>query len=221
MSTQRRTSASRAILWVAFAAWLVLPGCGSEYGLTGSHPVAPATQDGPTFALAPSVTSPDGALAPGSDGTGWTLVATGWVTPIAAAKVEGSRYSLKFLRGSVAQRQFISIRERDPKVVDVEFGPHGTQFLVPVEVTFDYKGSANDPESANYNGTEPAVYWYDPSAQAWQVVPSTADKKVKKITFYVEHFSRYAMADGTEDGEWQWTRTGKDLDRPTGENPTN
>lgn len=220
MTTMRKTATLLPLIGLVLATWVMLPGCGEEGGLVASLPTAPSTQDDPANLPVPGASPLGKTFVPGTDGTGWTLVAHGWVTPLASVKVEGSRYSVTLPKGCVATRELITIRERDPMVVDVEFGPHGTWFLVPVEVTIDYKGSANDPESENYNGSEPTVYWYNPSAHAWQMTASVADKKLKKVTFLLEHFSRYAMADGIEDGEWQWTRTGKQTGRPAGEAPS-
>lgn len=220
MRTMRRTRTPLALLGLAIAAWVVLPGCGAENGLVASHPTAPGTESDPAGLSSPSASPVNAGIVGGTDVPTWYLVASGWVTPIAAGKVEGSRYSVKLPRGSVARREYISIREHDPMVADVEFGPHGTWFLIPVEVSIDYRGTANDPESPNYNGAEPAVFWYNPSAQAWQPIPYTADKKLKKVTFYLEHFSRYALQGATEDGEWQWTRNGKQPGRPTEESPS-
>jgi hypothetical protein len=145
-------------------------------------------------------------------------VAHGWVTPLVSAKVEGSRYSVKLPKGCVAKSELITIRERDPMVVDVEFGPHGTWFLVPVEVTIDYKEPPTIPNQSTM-GRSRRCSWFNLTARAWQVIPSVADKKLKKVTFLLEHFSRYAMADGTEDGEWQWT-DGEANGRPSGESPS-
>ncbi len=208
MKTMQETRMPLALLGLAIAACVVLPGCGAETGLVASHPTAPSPRDNSVDLSSFGASIVSEGIVGGADVTDWSLVAGGWVTPTAAAKVEGSRYSVKFPRGSVANREYVTIRERDPLVADVEFGPHGTGFLIPVEVTIDYRGTAYDPDSENYIGLVPTVCWYDPSAQAWQAIPSRADKKLKKVRFHLEHFSRYAMLGGAVDGEWQWTRTG-------------
>ena len=208
MKTMQETRMPLALLGLAIVAWVVLPGCGAENSLVASHPTAPSVRDNAASLSSSSASPIDGGSVGGADVADWSLVASGWVTPEKSAKVEGSRYLLKFPKGSVAERELVTIRERDPLVADVEFGPHGTWFLIPVEVTIDYRGTAYDPESESYNGLVPTVCWYDPAAQAWQVIPSRADKKLKKVRFLLEHFSRYAMLGGATDGEWQWTRTG-------------
>ena len=55
----------------------------------------------------------------------WLLVGSGWVTPTQPIKVKGSRYTLKFDAGSVAEDVLVTIHERDPQIADVEFGPDG------------------------------------------------------------------------------------------------
>ncbi len=220
MRTMRKTPMLLALFGLALAAWVVLPGCGGENDLVTSPSASQWASGDPASFSPPEGGLTDRRIVGGTHFATWTLVASGWVTPEASVKVEGSRYSLKFPKGGVAKREFITICERDPMVADVEFGPHGTWFVIPVEVTIDYKGTSNDPESKNYNGMEPAVFWYDPVARAWQPIPFTADKNLKKVTFYLEHFSRYALQGATDDGEWQWTRTGKQTEDPLGEGPS-
>ena len=206
-----------ALFGLALAAWVVLPGCGGENDMVTSPSASQWASGDPASFSPPEGGLTDKKIVGGPGILTWYLVASAWVTPEASVKVEGSRYSLKFPSGSVAKQELITIRERDPLVADVEFGPHGTWFVIPVEATIDYKGTSNDPESESYNGLEPAVYWYNPVARAWQPIPYTEDKKLKKVTFLLEHFSRYALQGATEDGEWQWTRTGKQTADPLGE----
>jgi hypothetical protein len=216
MRTTRKPQMQLAFLGLVIATCFGLAGCGGENGLVASLPTAPGMEGDPADISSPGSSPVYEGITGAANVPMWYLVASGWVTPLSAAKVEGSRYSVKFPQASVATRSYITIRERDPMVADVEFGPHGTWFLFPVEVSIDYRGTANDPESPNYNGAEPAVFWYDPTTRTWEPIPFTADKKLKKVMFYLQHFSRYAMSDGTEDGEWQWTRTGKQPGSPTG-----
>jgi len=177
-------------------------GCGNE-----SAPVAPAAWTDPS-GWVPA----DPSMAVGKTGdikpVRWELVKTQLVNPGEETVVKGSRYEVVFPSGCVKAPFTVSISEHDPLLADVEFGPDGTQFEVPVTVTIDYHDTALDPDSELYRGLPPAAFWYDPGAKTWKQIPFEVDKAAKLVKFQVTHFSRYGMSDAVAESEWQWGRSG-------------
>jgi hypothetical protein len=131
----------------------------------------------------------------------WKTVTSVLVLPGQIRTVSGSRYSVSFGLLSLASPILFTIQERDKGVLDVQFGPDGTQFLSPVTARFNYANSANDPVSANYCGCPPKVFYYNPGTDKWELVPGKDDPQNKVYTVQLQHFSRYAMTDGT--GGWE------------------
>ena len=85
--------------------------------------------------------------------------------------------------------------------VDLVFGEHGTQFLVPAELTLKVTGldlEGDDDEGDELPGL--GLYCYDPIQMAWFPVAFKKckvdyDKGTVRGTWYLEHFSRYSLAD--------------------------
>ena len=125
------------------------------------------------------------------------------VTPY-GGEVEGSRYELEFPAGAVNQAVAISIYERDPNILDMQFDPHGIQFNKAVELEIDYSGTNADPSSSNYDGSVPAFFWYDDVNDQWVQLEGKNDVGDREYKVMLSHFSRYAVAaippgDGTAD----------------------
>ncbi|MDZ7359125.1 MAG: hypothetical protein ONB46_00150 [candidate division KSB1 bacterium] len=70
-----------------------------------------------------------------------------------------------------------------------DMGPHGTQFNLPVSLVF-YYGNA---DLAGVNEARLQVYYYDPSTQIFEAIPTVVDTVNKIVTGYTDHFSRYAL----------------------------
>lgn len=70
-----------------------------------------------------------------------------------------------------------------------DMGPHGTQFNLPVSLVFNY-GNA---DLAGVNEAQLQVYYYDPSTQIFEAIPTVVDTVNKIVTGYTDHFSRYAL----------------------------
>ena len=124
----------------------------------------------------------------------WNVVASATVSPTSRLVLEGSRYALTFRRMSVRTARTITISERDPQIIDVNFGPEMT-FYKPVTLTIDYRGTSYDPSQPNYTGS-PKLYSYNATNGTWDLVPGTDDVKHRTFTAKIQHFSRYAMAGG-------------------------
>ena len=160
--------------------------------------------------------SPVAPQAPGRDQTApaiqildqtgdlWNVVATKLVLPGLLTQVRGSRYTLTFQPLSLLSTLLVTIRERDPGIVDVDLGPDGSVFRLPVTLQVSYCGTIYDPSQPNYAGHKPKLFWFNPATKTWVVVPGTDDPKHCLYTVKLQHFSRYAMGDGTsgwEDGQ--------------------
>src|SRR6185369_16220984 len=82
----------------------------------------------------------------------WTTVVQTLVLKNHVAVVSGHRWSLEFEKGSLTTDALITIQDYDPDVLDVQFGPSGTKFPVPVTLTVDFSNTAADPGAARYDG---------------------------------------------------------------------
>ncbi len=109
-------------------------------------------------------------------------------------QVAASHYSLQFTQGSLVTDTTITIKEYDPNVLDVQFGPHGIRFPVAVVLSVDFAGTAADPASATYDHREPVLYWLNDRTNQWEEVPGGhTDWKNKKLIVPLQHFSRYVV----------------------------
>ncbi len=70
-----------------------------------------------------------------------------------------------------------------------DMGPHGTQFNVPVSLVFNY-GNA---DLTGVNEALLQVYYYDPSTQIFEAIPTAVDTVNNLLFGYTDHFSRYAL----------------------------
>jgi len=107
--------------------------------------------------------------------------------------VTGHRWSLHFVEGSLTDNELITIKDYDPNVLDVQFGPHGTKFPVPVTLTVDFGNTAADPGAAQYDGSEPVLYWLNDATNTWVEMPGRTDWANKKLIVQLPHFSRYVV----------------------------
>lgn len=128
----------------------------------------------------------------------WTTVVSKFVRKDQVMVVTGHRWSLQFEKGSLSADATITINDYDADVLDVQFGPHGTQFPVPVTLSIDLSNTAADPSAPRYNGCEPALYWLNEQTNAWEEVPGRIDSVNRKLIVKLPHFSRYVV--GTKAG---------------------
>ncbi len=80
----------------------------------------------------------------------------------------------------------------DGTLNNVEFGPHGTFFNKPVRVRVSYA-------LADLSGIieeNLRAYYYNQDTGIWEYIGGTVNTRKKIIEFYVNHFSRYAIAYG-------------------------
>jgi hypothetical protein len=123
----------------------------------------------------------------------WTTVAQTLVRKEEEKVVTGHRWSLQFEKGSLEEDALVTIQDYDRDVLDVQFGPHGTKFPVPVTLSVDFSNTTADPGDTHYDGSEPVLYWLDEDRNRWEEVPGRTDWKNKKHVVRLEHFSRYVV----------------------------
>jgi hypothetical protein len=190
----RRPHPNRIHQAVALAGLLLLAGC-SRSLLTSPAPSTNGEPGAPSAVVqAPQPPSLLGGALPIIDKLlSWTTVVQTLVRKDQVAVVSGHRWSLEFDKGSLSADALITIQDYDPDVLDVEFGPHGTQFPVPVTLSVDFSNTACDPGVAQYNGREPVLYWLNDRTNAWEEVPGRVDWAHKKLIVKLPHFSRYVV----------------------------
>ena len=172
-------------------------------GCSGRSPMAPDA-GGPKQASDPGVATahrPGGATTFLSEPQ-WYTVASKSVKPLLGGTVSGSRYTVLVPPLALLKSTTISIREYSPNVLDFELLPHGTQFLTPVTVTIDYKGTSLDPASPNYDGGLPLLQWHNPESGLWELIPGINNPLTKTYTVLLSHFSRYALTSKPGTAEW-------------------
>lgn len=164
------------------------------------HAVAPppptrlATQGNLTAAQ----TSTDSSTAT----VNWMTVSSVLLVPGIDSVVAASRYQLRFAKGSLAAPVVITIQEYDKDVVDVMFGPHGTRFATPVELSIDFSGTACDPGKNYSESLQPVLYYLNETTNNWEEVPGVTDWVHLRHIVHLEHFSRYVLG-----GKAGWRHT--------------
>ena len=128
----------------------------------------------------------------------WVTVVTKLVRKDQEMVVTGHRWSLQFEKGSLSEDATVTIQDYDANVLDVQFGPHGTQFPVPVTLTVDLSNTDADPSAPRYNGCQPTLYWLNDETNKWEEIPGRLDAVNKKLIVKLPHFSRYVV--GTKAG---------------------
>jgi len=86
--------------------------------------------------------------------------------------------------------QWAIYRTFDGILCSVEFGPHGKIFDKPARLELSYK-------NANLTGIDEnnlRVFYFNQDTGIWESIGGTVDKNKKKVTVYLSHFSRYALA---------------------------
>lgn len=174
---------------VAFGLF-VLAGCSSDAPTVSSGPPTFSGNNVP-FAWVPGPDQQAPASLSNGSGT-WQQIVEKEIDEDGGVVV-GGRYTINVPEGAVDDDVDFTIQQRDASVLDVEFGPHGTDFNGYVEVVIDYSGTNVDPDSPNYDGTSPGFWYYSPAADEWSMVPGKNDTSTKTYTVRLEHFSRYGI----------------------------
>jgi hypothetical protein len=116
-----------------------------------------------------------------------------FVQPIGNSLLHTGRWSLQFHTGSLSLPRLISIAQASDATVRVQFGPDGTRFGTPVDLTISYAGTSLDPASSTYHGQTPVFVWFDPSQSKWVELPFVNDTAAKVLRVKLQHFSTYGV----------------------------
>lgn len=126
--------------------------------------------------------------------TAWRTLTSTLVRVGETKAVSAGRYELDFQKGSLSKDIEVTITDYDSDILDVELGPHGTQFDEPVLLSIDFGGTAADPGAAAHDpNREPAIFWLNENTNQWEEVPSTTDWSRHRIEARLKHFSRYVV----------------------------
>ena len=176
---------------LVLAGALLLAGCSRS--LLTAPPAGPATAERDVAQVAPPANLLGGVIDGVTKLLNWVTVTQTLVPKDQVATVTGHRWSLEFEKGSLLADALVTIQDYDPDVLDVQFGPSGTKFPVPVTLTVDFSNTAADPGAAQYNGREPVLYWLNDQTNTWVEMPGRVDWANKKLIVQLPHFSRYVV----------------------------
>jgi len=181
-------------LTVCLALAALLARCGRLPTAPAATPVAPvqAAPDPPSR-LRIGSTNLTTVLDPVLNVT-WKLICSAFVVKGTSATMIASHYTLQFAPGSLSQSATITMQEYDSTVLDVQFGPHGTQFGTPVLLTIDFSNTACDPGVMTGGTPEPVLWYLNETTNTWEQVPDgVTDWKNRTYTVPLHHFSRYVL----------------------------
>ena len=103
---------------------------------------------------------------------------------------EVGRSKIKIDEDALPQDMTISLRAVGGLMSHLEFGPHGTIFNKPVKVELSYKGAA----LTGIDEDNLQIFYFNQDTGVYEAIESEVDKEHKKVTAYLNHFSRYAVA---------------------------
>ena len=183
----------RLHLALVLAGAVLLAGCSRSF-LTAPAPGAAVSTAERDVSQVPPPANLLGGVINGADKLlSWVTVVQTLVLESQPAVVTGHRWTLQFAKGSLAADALVTIQDYDPNVLDVQFGPSGTRFAVPVTLTVDFSNTAADPGAAQFDGREPVLYWLNDQTGAWVEMPGRVDWEQKKLIVQLPHFSRYVV----------------------------
>ena len=183
----------RLYLALVLAGAVLLAGCSRSF-LTAPAPGAAGSTAERDVSQVPPPANLLGGVINGADKLlSWVTVVQTLVLESQPAVVTGHRWTLQFAKGSLTADALVTIQDYDPNVLDVQFGPSGTRFTVPVTLTVDFSNTAADPGAAQFDGREPVLYWLNDQTGAWVEMPGRVDWEQKKLIVQLPHFSRYVV----------------------------
>jgi len=185
---------------LVLAGALLLAGCSRS--LLTAPPAGTVAAERDVAQVAPPANLLGGVIDGVTKLLNWVTVTQTLVPQDQAAVVTGHRWTLQFAKGSLLADALVTIQDYDPDVLDVQFGPSGTKFPVPVTLTVDFSNTAADPGSASYDGRAPVLYWLNDQTNTWVEMPGRVDWAGKKLIVQLPHFSRYVVG-----GKAGWKQT--------------
>ena len=94
------------------------------------------------------------------------------------------------LEDMTIQFQWLASSTFEGLLNNLEFGPHGATFNVPVRVRLSYKRA----DLSGIDETALQVYFFNEDTGLWELIGGEVDTENKVVIVYLEHFSRYALA---------------------------
>ena len=89
--------------------------------------------------------------------------------------------------GALDHEELVVAESPTSSLVDVQFGPHGLQFLKPAQLKLSYKGCVG-PTSREF------LIAYIQGNRVLELPPSVDHKADDEVEADIDHFSRYAIA---------------------------
>ena len=86
--------------------------------------------------------------------------------------------------------QWLGTESGDSRLYSLEFLPHGLEFNSPVQIEVSYKGA----DLTDVNESKLRIFYFNEENRLWEFIGGRVDMKNKKVTTYLNHFSRYAVA---------------------------
>lgn len=74
---------------------------------------------------------------------------------------------------------------------EVQYGPEGTTFNTPVTLTLPYDAAAIAAQGLKEDDLK--VYYWNPTLQDWEAMPSVVDRQSKTVNAQTSHFSAYQV----------------------------
>lgn len=107
------------------------------------------------------------------------------VLPTQSAVLEGHIYRLEVPAGALPRSAVYSMTYQQSGPAEVNLGPHGAEFDVPVELSIDLSNTslADAPDVT--------LFWWDENRGRWVDVGGVWDPSTETLTAELEHFSRY------------------------------
>jgi len=191
--------------WVSLVVLALVGATGWALSGCGTSPLAPASLNSSGTASVPA-SSPPILTVSSEGGVGYTQIPsgdanlgggkTGGLGLRVSGKFDGAKggtLSCGRLIITIPPRAFsgtatitVNIPDRTVLQGDLSISPaSANNFAVPVKLTVDLRDLLLDP-------TTLVVYWYDPAAGLWRVLPTTASLSPLSISTNLSHFSKYA-----------------------------
>ncbi len=186
---------------LAFAALLVVGGCGTRDIAMSPRLAAPAPASGGRWIV-------DGTIAIANDSTRTTtdtLSLAKYLEEVPADSIkgvttlihaeEGGSLNLGTAYLEIPPRALttdteITLGMTSGSFVEYALEPTGLTFRVPVHFTVKYDRTTVDPQ----DGAELVIAWFDPSRSVWTSIGGETDGTTQKVSVDLSHFSYYALA---------------------------
>ena len=105
---------------------------------------------------------------------------------------ENGKSSLHFASGDVSQDVLVRFSWESTGLLEggAEFSPSDAVFNNPVKITLSYK----DADLTGINEQDIRIYFFNETEVVWELIASEVNTKKKRVSGYIDNFSRYALA---------------------------